>query len=112
MMSFTEVSIDSANMKSNDEVKTRHMPEKSQKKALHHGGQKDRDGVYGKEKQGVYLLHITTRTALHFLQTTLALLLGILCLGMACRAWCWSGHLVKHGYLLLHLFHALLMLQL
>ncbi|GMB65102.1 hypothetical protein PPNK14_29930 [Pectobacterium parmentieri] len=31
---------------------------KSQKKTLHHGGQKDRDGVYGKEKQGVYLLHI------------------------------------------------------
>ncbi len=70
MMSFTEVSIDTANMKSNNEVKTHHMPEKSQKKALHHGGQKDRDGVYGKEKQGVYLLHITTRTALHFLQTT------------------------------------------
>ncbi|MCL6378533.1 hypothetical protein EXT57_14385 [Pectobacterium brasiliense] len=46
------------------------VPNFRQKKALHHGGQKDRDGVYGKEKQGVYLLHITTRTALRLLQAT------------------------------------------
>ncbi|GKW33673.1 hypothetical protein PEC730217_24530 [Pectobacterium carotovorum subsp. carotovorum] len=66
MMSFTEVSIDTANMKSKHAICFK----KSQKKTLHHGGQKDRDGVYGKEKQGVYLLHITTRTALRLLQTT------------------------------------------
>lgn len=59
-----------------------------------------------------YTLLLGLHYAYYRLLTTLALLLGIICLGLACHTWCRRGHLVKHGYLLLHLFHALLMLQL
>ncbi|GKV95751.1 hypothetical protein PEC301645_31980 [Pectobacterium carotovorum subsp. carotovorum] len=72
-------------------------------------------GMVSMARKNRVCTYYTLLLGLHYvyyrLLTTLALLLGILCLSLVCRAWCWRGHLVKHGYLLLHLFHALLMLH-